>query len=96
MAKHKPQRTCLVCREIKDKKELIRIVRTPDMRVLLDLTGKANGRGVYLCHRPECWKKGLKRERLAYALKITAITPEDFEVLRGALEAELLNIQGVP
>jgi len=95
MPKHKPQRTCIVCREVQDKKALVRIVRTPEKRVLLDLTGKANGRGVYLCRRPECLEKGLKKERLSHALK-TVVTPEDIEALHGALETELSNMQGAP
>lgn len=94
MPKHKPQRTCLACREVQEKKALIRIVRTPEKRVLLDSTGKANGRGVYLCRRPECLEKGLKKERLSYALKVP-VTPEDIEAIRGALQAELSNIKGV-
>lgn len=86
--KHKPQRTCLACREVKDKRDLLRIVRTPEQQIILDPTGKANGRGVYLCRRPECWEKGLKKERLAQALKIQVSLPE-IEALKGQLRTEL-------
>lgn len=69
--KHMPQRTCVGCRTVKNKREMIRIVRTPEQTVIIDPTGKANGRGVYLCTEMECLEKGLKKGRLAQALKIT-------------------------
>lgn len=59
-----PLRMCVGCQEMKPKKELIRIVRTPDMQVLLDATGKKSGRGVYLCASRDCLKKALKSNRL--------------------------------
>ena len=90
--KHQPQRTCVACRTIKDKRELVRIVRTPEQQVLLDFSGKANGRGVYLCRDAACWNKGLIKERLSHALK-TVVTTEDVEALRQALQTELqLNL----
>ena len=75
--KKKPQRTCLGCRTAKNKNELIRIVRTPEGEVKLDLTGKANGRGAYLCRDPECLKKALKGKVLKNALRLDAeLSPE--------------------
>ncbi|MEW5783867.1 MAG: YlxR family protein [Bacillota bacterium] len=59
-----PLRICVGCQERKPKKELVRIVRTPEGAVILDLTGKKSGRGVYICPRRECFKKALKAKRL--------------------------------
>lgn len=55
--KHVPQRTCMVCRRQVDKRQLTRIVRTPDSGVVVDPTGKRNGRGAYLCDQAACWDK---------------------------------------
>lgn len=73
--KHLPQRTCLGCREIKNKWELIRIVRTPQDEIVIDLSGKRAGRGAYLCPVPACWQKGLKGKGLERMLR-TNLTPE--------------------
>jgi uncharacterized protein len=74
--KHKPQRTCIVCRETKDKRDLIRVVHTPEGQFIIDPTGKANGRGAYLCRQASCWEKGLQNQRLAHALKATPTTEQ--------------------
>ena len=58
--KHVPLRTCIACRETRPKRELLRIVRTPEGRILLDPTSKKSGRGAYLCARYSCWQKALK------------------------------------
>jgi predicted RNA-binding protein YlxR (DUF448 family) len=84
--KHKPQRTCIACREARNKRDLIRVVRTPTGNIVVDPTGKANGRGAYLCRNSECWQTGLERGRLAKALKAT-ITPE----VLATLQTELLK-----
>ncbi|HIU10694.1 MAG TPA: YlxR family protein [Candidatus Avidehalobacter gallistercoris] len=65
----KPQRTCLACRQMKDKRELTRVVRTPDGEIKLDDTGRMPGRGAYLCKEPECLKRVLKSRALERALK---------------------------
>ena len=75
--KHKPIRTCIVCREAQDKRTLIRVVRSPEGNIFVDLTGKANGRGAYLCRKAQCWEKGLHKRLLANALKAT---PSDEEI----------------
>jgi len=62
--KHVPQRTCVICREKKDKRQLTRIVRTEDAGVVVDPTGKRNGRGAYLCEQLACWDKALSGSRL--------------------------------
>ena len=67
--KHVPQRTCIGCREIKPKRELIRLVHVDNGKVEIDSTGKKAGRGVYLCLSSSCWELGLKRDRPEYALR---------------------------
>lgn len=68
--KHVPQRTCVACREKRDKRQLTRVVSTADDGLVLDSTGKRNGRGAYLCEQPACWENAVKRNLLAAALKI--------------------------
>lgn len=65
-----PQRMCVGCQEMKTKKELIRIVRTPNNEVLIDASGKKSGRGVYICPRKECLQKALKANRLEKNLQV--------------------------
>ena len=72
--KHQPQRTCVGCRTVLNKKGLIRIVRTNE-GVFVDLTGKMSGRGAYLHDELSCWEKGLQGS-LAHALK-TQLTEDD-------------------
>ena len=60
MAKRQPVRTCVACREGKPKNEMLRVVRTPEGEVFIDRTGKAAGRGAYICARPECLRKCVK------------------------------------
>lgn len=79
--RHVPQRTCVACRQGKAKRELVRIVRTVDGSVRVDPTGKASGRGAYLCDQPGCWADGLRRGILTRALKLEAIAPADLTML---------------
>lgn len=74
--KHVPQRTCVACHQVKPKRELLRIVRTPDGRVVMDPTGKKSGRGAYLCANRSCWTNALKKKRLEQELE-TTISEED-------------------
>ncbi|MBE9501592.1 MAG: YlxR family protein [Dehalococcoidia bacterium] len=74
--RHIPQRTCAGCRQVRPKRELIRIVRTATGAVEIDPTGKKSGRGVYLCQAKSCWQAGLKGEHLDRALR-TKITPQN-------------------
>ena len=60
-----PQRTCIGCKEKKDKKDLIRIVKDKDGNITLDRTGKANGRGAYICDNIQCLEKAIKTKALA-------------------------------
>jgi predicted RNA-binding protein YlxR (DUF448 family) len=74
--KHQPLRTCVACHETKPKRELLRIVRTPDHHILIDATGKKSGRGAYLCAKLSCWEKAIKGKRLEQEFEI-AIPTED-------------------
>ena len=85
MQKKIPMRKCVGCGEMKDKKGLIRIIRTNEGEILLDATGKANGRGAYICKSAECLKKAGKNKGLERSLK--AQVPE--EVLE-RIEKELI------
>lgn len=72
--KHVPQRTCVACRATRPKRELIRVVRTPEGEVVVDERGKRNGRGAYLCAQRVCWEEALRRGRLDAALQISIET----------------------
>lgn len=67
--KKTPLRLCVGCQEMHDKRSLIRIVRTPEGEIMLDLKGKQAGRGVYLCPRTECFMQAVKAKRMQKALK---------------------------
>ena len=70
--KHVPQRTCIVCRQKTDKRRLTRIVYTPENQVVVDKSGKQNGRGAYVCDQVECWQKMTSKPGiLNQALKTT-------------------------
>lgn len=64
-----PQRMCVGCQEMKPKRQLIRLVRTPDDIIEIDLTGKRSGRGAYICPGEDCFKKAVKGKKLEKALK---------------------------
>lgn len=67
--KHVPQRTCVACRRVKAKRDLLRLVRATDGSVEVDLSSKKAGRGAYLCAVTECWEEGLRGGRLEYVLR---------------------------
>ena len=69
MQKKIPMRKCVGCGEMKEKKELIRVLKTPEDEIILDTTGRANGRGAYICNNPECLKKAIKNRGLERSLK---------------------------
>ena len=73
-----PKRTCVACRESGDKRELLRIVRTPEGEVKIDPTGKQNGRGAYVCKNKECFEKLQKTHALDKAFKMS-VGSEFFE-----------------
>lgn len=77
MAKHIPQRTCVGCRQVQGKRQLVRVVRQADGQIRIDVTGKAPGRGAYVHASEECWKNALSGGRLARALKLDRIEDAD-------------------
>jgi predicted RNA-binding protein YlxR (DUF448 family) len=79
-----PERRCVGCGETKEKKSLIRVLRTPEGEVVLDVTGKKSGRGAYLCHSLSCFKKARKSKRLDANLNIE-IPEEIYEKLETEL-----------
>ena len=87
MQKKIPQRQCMGCRERRAKKELIRVVRGTDGTVSLDFSGKAPGRGAYLCPDPECLKKGIRSKALSRSLE-TEIPQEVYDRLEKEMEQQ--------
>ena len=85
-ARKTPMRMCVGCREMKDKRELIRIVRSPEGTVSLDPVGKKPGRGAYVCPRVECLRRAIKQRQLERQLDIT-LSDEVKEGLADALAA---------
>jgi len=80
ISRHVPQRTCVVCRQVKPKRELTRLVRVSSGSVEIDMSGRTPGRGAYLCRDPRCWDSGLRDRRLEYNLR-TGITHENWKRL---------------
>lgn len=80
-------RQCLGCREMKAKKELLRVVHAPDGTVSLDFRGKAAGRGAYVCRSAECLKKAIRSKALERAFS-AQIPQEVYEALQREMEAE--------
>lgn len=75
-----PLRQCIGCGEMKSKKEMIRVIKTAEGEILLDATGRKNGRGAYLCPSMECFKKAVKGRGLERSFKM-AIPREVYETL---------------
>ena len=86
MPKKIPMRQCLGCRETKPKKELIRVVRSPEGEISLDFRGKANGRGAYICPDPDCLRKAVKARALERAFS-AQIPQEVYDKLNEEMEA---------
>ena len=80
--RHVPERTCVACGARKPKADLLRVVRPPEGRVSLDPTGKAPGRGAYVCG-PGCWDTAIGRGRLGRSLS-TRLSSDDVESLRSS------------
>ena len=81
-------RMCVGCREMKEKRELIRVVRSPEGEISLDPVGKKPGRGAYVCRRGECLRRAIKQRQLERQLK-TALTDE----IAAALNDELARLE---
>ncbi|HFC11500.1 MAG TPA: YlxR family protein [Anaerolineae bacterium] len=93
--RHTPLRTCVACRQKVEKRQLTRLVRISDAdnevvdsRVVIDPTGKRNGRGAYLCDKPACWQRAIKHRILDIALKIELTDAEREHVLAFSVSAE--------
>lgn len=86
-----PQRQCVGCRTMKDKKALVRIVKTPEGEICVDATGKKSGRGAYICPDAQCLQKARKSRALERAFE-TAIP----EAVYDAMETELGGADGQP
>ena len=80
-SKRLPQRTCIACRQIKEKKALIRLVSTENGTAEIDVFGKKPGRGAYLCPKKTCWELALRKNRLDYALR-TKLHDDNRQALR--------------
>ena len=85
MQKKTPLRMCLGCREMKPKSELIRVVKSPEGEVSPDFTGKKPGRGAYVCHDENCFKRIIKSNAIARAFKMQ-ISNDIIEELQNNLE----------
>ena len=80
-----PMRKCVGCQEMKSKREMIRVLKTENDEILLDATGKKNGRGAYICKSKECLEKAVKNRGIERSLK-TGISPEIYDSLKKGIE----------
>lgn len=85
MAKKTPMRQCIACRAEKSKKELVRVIRTPEGEICIDKTGRMNGRGAYICPSTDCYSKAVKSKAIERALKVS-ISKEVYEQLSKEME----------
>ena len=79
-----PMRQCTGCREMKSKKEMIRVLKTPEDEIVLDTTGRKNGRGAYVCPSIECLDKAIRNHGIERSLK-TSVPEEVYEDLKKEL-----------
>ena len=87
--RHIPLRTCVACRKVKAKGELIRLVIASDKAVEVDIDGKKARRGAYLCQAQECWETGIKGGRLEHSLRVTLTQDNREQLIR--LGSDLLR-----
>ena len=80
-----PMRKCIGCQEMKHKKEMMRILKTTENEIILDTTGKKNGRGAYICFSKECFEKAVKSRALERSLKMN-IPQEIYESLKKEID----------
>ncbi len=85
-----PLRMCLGCNEMKPKKELIRVVKSPEGDISLDFTGKKSGRGAYICHNAECLRLARKARRFEKSFSCK-IEESVYEVMENELRSEPQN-----
>lgn len=86
MNKKIPMRKCVGCGEMKNKKELLRVIHTPEDEIILDATGRKNGRGAYICANMECFQAAKKSKGLERSLKM-AIPEEIYDELQKEMQA---------
>ena len=91
MPKKIPMRMCVGCREMKPKKELLRVVRSPEGEVSMDATGKKSGRGAYVCYQEDCLLRALKQRQLDRALEVS-VSAELTQQLKEALAKLMVKI----
>lgn len=84
--KHVPQRSCIACRAVRPKRELVRVVCDADGSLVVDDTGKKPGRGAYLCRRKECWDSGIKSGRLEHSLRTHIVRDSCSQLIKYAEE----------
>lgn len=92
--KHIPQRTCVACRQVGHKRGLVRLVRTPEGEVILDVTGKRAGRGAYLCPTTQCWEMGISGGKLERSLKIILTQEKKGELMKLGEELARERVSG--
>jgi len=85
MPKHIPERSCVACRTQRPKRHLVRLVRTPDGAIEVDLSWRKPGRGAYLCPAQECWQLAARRKSLDQALSVS-VTLEQWQTLNAYAE----------
>ena len=81
-----PLRKCVGCAEMKEKKHMLRVIKTPENEIVLDVTGRKNGRGAYICANPQCLQKARKTKGLERSLK-AAIADEVYDSLEKEMSA---------
>ena len=81
-----PMRQCIGCQEMKNKKEMIRVLKTTEGEIVIDATGKKNGRGAYICPCKECFAKAVKNKGIERSLKMS-IPKEVYEILEKEIES---------
>ena len=81
-----PQRQCIGCGEMKNKKEMLRVLKTTDEQIIIDAPGRKNGRGAYICPSMDCYKKAVKNKGLERSLKM-AIPKEVYEALEKEMDS---------
>ena len=89
-AKHVPERSCVACAQKLPKRDLVRIVKTPEGLVAADPSGKSAGRGAYLCRTPSCWLRGIEKGGVERSLK-TEISSQDKSTLLEFYNKEILR-----
>ena len=80
-----PMRKCIGCQEMKSKKEMLRVIRTPEEELVIDTTGRKNGRGAYLCRQSACFEMACKNKGLERSLKMN-IPPAVYDSLEKELD----------